>query len=847
MINRVRNCLVVSVVSLALANPSWGFSNSGNDDESYFSAVGVVSGLLVAGGIIGLLAAIIGSDGKNKVSSTDDPVDPDPGPDPGPENFSLVFKSSVLSLYLFPDIPLGGNYGVITLKNNSDHEIAAPELKFEEGDYSKHLLIEPASDNCSRLASGDECEYRFVYHIVGGYEVFDATKVYDIPVKVVGEQQELNFNVRARIIGYGEFVPLPIGVNGFSELSSPRVNSVFCYQDKIYAGTNLGFSVSYDQGESWLIYSKLDGLLANRFSSVYVVGDADKENSGTVYAGTNKGLISCQDSGVKLSECKVILEDKVVRKVYVHNEVIYVGTDDGLFLASINNPTSFDRTDLVDGPVLTIYVDEQGLVYIGGYHGLSIGQINDSSLTITQVAFYTLGQILTSSTSVQSVIANDEKVYVGTDVGLSVGSDDVTGLKWNSCASAYNVNIWDLSVNSGMIYLATNQGLLVSKVGELNFTAYTVDAKTSGGLLSNDIRSLWVNNDTGSVYLGTYGGGVTVAKNLATWQAYSTKAPADDEIYSLSVLDGYLYAAFDKFKLWVSNDHLEPKLNWRIFDLKQELNKEVQLGEDEYIHQVYASDGGIYLAAGKLLVGKVTGGNGFELEWKGYSGRMDPNQIHTVFVEDTVVYVNENSFFMVATIDENLELKWDDHNLAGAGIPPDYDCHFNLPANAIHGSDKIISFVDGSGAYLFNEADPDGYGSRFRRFCLDGLVDRVYSSLDDNIYGVYALVGGRLTVLSISKLILSCKQTDIYSEYTNLSSVFVLGDSVYLGSNDGSLVRADRTVDQSKEVISLDNWRAYGPIDMAITGLYVEQVSENNIIYAGGSDGLFKVVIKSKD
>lgn len=128
------------------------------------------------------------------------------------------------------------------------------------------------------------------------------------------------------------------GYNGTSTgINSNYANDVFISGSNIYIATVAGLSISKDNGQTWSYKDSSNGLPIGYVSSVFAVGS-------NIYAGTYTGGLAISNDGGNswhtVNHNNGLHDNNdIVYSVSVVNDMIYVGTSDGVSLSSDNGKT----------------------------------------------------------------------------------------------------------------------------------------------------------------------------------------------------------------------------------------------------------------------------------------------------------------------------------------------------------------------------------------------------------------------------------------------------------------------------------------------------------------------------
>lgn len=273
-------------------------------------------------------------------------------------------------------------------------------------------------------------------------------------------------------------------------LASENVRVIF-EDDRgvLWFGTANG--LSYFNGRTFNSLTTDDGIADNFVRSI------TQDHEGNLWIGTNKGIsiIDPDEKGVsgKLS-FSFSLPHMKVRSLLAQDDIVWIGTDQGLVKYQDHKVTVIDRKDgLSNQLILNLYVDRDGALWIGTQEGINKyhngkveywtildGLIHNRVRSITQDNY---GQIWIGTSSGISIFNGEEFVSVSEENGLS--NERIRCVTHDSFE-----NIWVGTYFGGIM-----------KYNHQDFIAYT----PSEGLVSNQILS--INEDEkGDIIVGTYDG-----------------------------------------------------------------------------------------------------------------------------------------------------------------------------------------------------------------------------------------------------------------------------------------------------------------------------------------------------
>lgn len=282
--------------------------------------------------------------------------------------------------------------------------------------------------------------------------------------------------------------------NGFG--SESDIRTVFADDNRIFAGTRGGLSISEDGGESWTTI--IGGQ--NGFATSSTINDIYAEGN-TIYAATDGGLSISEDGGSTWTTYTTEdgFNDNEVLSVFVFNNDLYVGTDDGFSILESGSTTWETTTRLKTS------------------FGSSSRAFDPVSMVVTDHAFYFVASRAlyfdTGATywsrdlefDFTFITESDGTLYAGTQgSGLIYRKENETS--WNVIDVAQGTGlpsnyVYAIDVFEGTIYAATSAGLAVREAGTTDWI--TIDSNDNG-FASDYIRDVIRVRD--NVVVGTSDG-----------------------------------------------------------------------------------------------------------------------------------------------------------------------------------------------------------------------------------------------------------------------------------------------------------------------------------------------------
>jgi len=324
------------------------------------------------------------------------------------------------------------------------------------------------------------------------------------------------------------------------------------YEDskhRMWIGSNNGLYLYERQTNSFKHYknnvSDLSSLSDNYVSSIV------EDHSGSLWIGTKDGLSKLlQDAkGFQIfrhnSKNPGTLSNNMVMSIAAStNNELWVGTEDGLNILDIKTgkitvykPDPRDIYSLTGKSISCIYIDNQGIYWLGPYHG-GIDKY-DTNLNLFQLkqsnAFDQSGlnaPVVTSFAQYQ-----DDQIFVGTDGGgLNLFNRKTELFKrfhlpLANGSKMSNISIMNMEMTrSQKLYMGTYaNGLVVMDLHSEKISQFMHNGH-SDALSSNDIFCI-KEDRLGKLWIGTNGGGVNVLNSDNKVLVKYCKNPKNDNEY----------------------------------------------------------------------------------------------------------------------------------------------------------------------------------------------------------------------------------------------------------------------------------------------------------------------------
>ena len=265
-----------------------------------------------------------------------------------------------------------------------------------------------------------------------------------------------------------------------------------------------GLFISRDNGENWETYD-LHSLDENATTSVgqgvSIAGDRDR-----VFVNTTTALFVTEDDGenFRLVTTARDLFNSVSAFIFdshMEGSTLYMAGNLGLAVS-----TDFGQNwDLISNatignssPTFHLFVEGSEIYMATAGNGLFVSTDGGSSWQ----QFDTNNGML--SNELTAVYKNSSQIYVGSEDGLSISSDN--GQTWTNPSHFSNIDVLKITEGNGNIYVGTKaRGLSTSTDNGVTWTRETVAfTLASGGTSAGEVRAIYANGD--QLYLGTSAG-----------------------------------------------------------------------------------------------------------------------------------------------------------------------------------------------------------------------------------------------------------------------------------------------------------------------------------------------------
>jgi len=284
----------------------------------------------------------------------------------------------------------------------------------------------------------------------------------------------------------GTFDDILITKNGVMLITAGKCSSSWC---QTYSFRSTTIYRTTDRGIFWTPSSVLN---QDVFSLLV-------KPSGQIYVGTLGSRIFITESGgVGWSQLSPGVVGNYTYSLTQHNQNIYAGTDEGLFVSSDNGKTWNNFTNgKLSGTVYAVVVNSNGSIMVGTNFGVYVSHDGGNSWSLSS---------LSGVAVLFMTIDKNDKIYAVTDNGKVWKSFE--GTIWYDC----NLNrddIQTIAVNDvGEIFVGVYGGIIHSSDGGINW-------------VENQFTNTYVYsiafNSSQDIFAGTYNGVYVSRNNGQNW------------------------------------------------------------------------------------------------------------------------------------------------------------------------------------------------------------------------------------------------------------------------------------------------------------------------------------------
>jgi hypothetical protein len=267
----------------------------------------------------------------------------------------------------------------------------------------------------------------------------------------------------------------------------------------LFVGTENGVYRSADNGASWILTGKKEGLILSL--AKIPIGDSGMN----LFAGTpGEGVFLSTDKGNSWSDVNFGLGNQNIHTLAAKDTNLFAGTDDGVFLSPTNGaywiPVSTGLTNMSINTLTVIGTD----LYAGTNEGLFISTNNGTTWTPTGL----------TGENVRALAAIDTNLYAGT-FGSGVLRSTDNGANWDTVSNP-DMDQWitSLAVISTDLFVGTINGIYRTPTNG----DYWIPVNT--GLTNPSVQALYVRGT--DLFAGTVGGVYRSTNNGTSWTELNT-------------------------------------------------------------------------------------------------------------------------------------------------------------------------------------------------------------------------------------------------------------------------------------------------------------------------------------
>lgn len=279
-------------------------------------------------------------------------------------------------------------------------------------------------------------------------------------------------------------------------------------ENRLWVGTTNGLALL--SGKATKIFKKKDGLAHNSCWAIV------QDKIGQIWIGTFGGGLSLYKNGkFENFTIKNGLPSNKIRRLFLKGEDLYIGTSNGfskinIINHKIKNYPIKDKSTIYginrDFEVLSIIEVNNNIVFNTHSHGIYI--VKNGSVTILNKSLY----------STFSLFKNNDRIYIAKnghdEKGKSVITTDVDSfLKGKSNFKAVkcdNTIFWNFIKTKNNVIYAGADGVEYGTGGLFEINKTAVNVTSTFGITCSKIWSLFYDNTTNLLYVGTLGEGLFI-------------------------------------------------------------------------------------------------------------------------------------------------------------------------------------------------------------------------------------------------------------------------------------------------------------------------------------------------
>ncbi len=293
-------------------------------------------------------------------------------------------------------------------------------------------------------------------------------------------------------------------------------------QGNLWVGTRGGGVSRFEKGR-FRTYSQEEGYP----SSVECLGTTA---DGTIWIGTQVGLLKCRDGVVQKMAAKTGAPEKFIRAlVEDNNRVLWVATVEGLYKGTNDRFQNVEAIPTVSTPIYSLCQDREGNIWAGSGNG-NLWKLSGGACERFQRADGVPFQLIGSLAQ-----GREGPLWIGTRAG---GLHYHTDGKFQRLASNIDLStsdVWALVVDrEGMVWLGTSEGLcrLSRMMVYIYGQAEGLEHPIVNSVAQDSSGSLWLATQRGGVYQFQAGQFTSTLESSNRPQAYTILATADGSIWA---------------------------------------------------------------------------------------------------------------------------------------------------------------------------------------------------------------------------------------------------------------------------------------------------------------------------
>ncbi|WEK17769.1 MAG: two-component regulator propeller domain-containing protein [Candidatus Pedobacter colombiensis] len=308
-----------------------------------------------------------------------------------------------------------------------------------------------------------------------------------------------------------------------AELNNPTINVLSLFEDKhkrMWIGSNEGLLL-YDRERNTFKKIVINGANPNR---KYIVRTINEDYTGNIWIGTTEGIIKIVPSlSGENYQTRFFLSKTIIFTIKVDKNFLWVGTENGLYVYNVDNnslqhykPNLRDNYSLTSGSIRSVYLDKEGLVWLGTYRGgINVYDKNLSLFNIGKI--HSKDDLSLSGSIITSFAENDNStVFIGTDNGslnlFDKNKEMVYPVELPNQQNPAQHKLTILSLlktKNNKLWIGTFLNGLLIKDLQTNKIEQFLKGENQNDEDNNDVFCL-LEDSKNRIWIGTNGGGVKI-------------------------------------------------------------------------------------------------------------------------------------------------------------------------------------------------------------------------------------------------------------------------------------------------------------------------------------------------